>query len=204
MRNETLKFLTADAVARALARRGYIIQSAEEAEDESVDAEVKLSDKVSIQVGATYLIVGRQEGEGEDWSIRHWPSRDGITPELFRDLDEAFTYERAFFAIDDGKLYEGIHHPQRHWNGWKLPAFAFEAAQAIAKDMSNGEGKEDDDTMSVRYDPARDAFIERIYGEEYFGPCIEFEGKKYYVVGSGWCWSAYSMEEAASMKERLS
>lgn len=91
----------------------------------------------------------------------------------------------AFFSIDGGKEYEGVHRPNVRWNGWACPYFTFETANTLLTELE----------IPFKYNEERDMFEveDQSYPEE--GPDqyegLLFDGVKRYAIGAwGWVWDA--------------
>ena len=106
--------------------------------------------------------------------------------------------KKALFTIDGWITAEGIHDPERRWNGWAVPFFSLEEVDRIAK------------VVDAKHNPAEHWETIVIRGgkvfSEYYGfeededtseevGTIEHEGVTYYGVGAtSWVWDVYEEE----------
>lgn len=105
-------------------------------------------------------------------------------------------FRRASFSGDWNETPVRGFSDGNRWNGWAMPYFEFDTAQAIAAEF---EGED----STLRYQKDIDAFIYTSANcpdapEAYAGTWIDIEGKpmKVYPIGAGsWCWYEESNDE---------
>ena len=104
--------------------------------------------------------------------------------------------KNATFIIDDWLAAEGIHDPDRRWNGWAVPFFTLEEVQKIAETVNASIDPNDtwekitvqDGKVFSEYNGGDESEIEEVAS-------IDFEGKKYFGVGAtSWVWDVWEEE----------
>jgi hypothetical protein len=97
---------------------------------------------------------------------------------------------KAKFIIGEGPIFEGYHRPGDNWNGFNLPYFEKQTAEAI---LLLSQQEQPAFYEGCVYDPSTDQFIIHEEGQittiEGIAIDTEHGPMKLYPVGSGyWVW----------------
>lgn len=95
-------------------------------------------------------------------------------------------------------IIDGWEFKDQHWNGWSIPFFGKEAADAIAEEIGLTYDAETDTYTDTEQSAGDNRF------ESWRGGFNEEVGEKVYPIGAAsWCWSITDDEEMKSLKMNI-